>query len=342
LSHAIDGELESWDEVAEKEDWRNLLLGNGLSSHIWPDFKYGSLYERACTSEVLIASDRKLFETNATENFESVLNSLATTIRTLETLKQPGAKRLRNRYLRIQKALGKAVREVHIDLVDLPDTTRESVRDTLQEYRWVFTTSYDLILYWCAGYEETFDGFIDYFYCNGRLEFDPTRTAVGSGHTRLVYLHGALHLLVDEHGVTRKRKRESSTLLDQFGAPIKNDPLARPLLIAEGSANEKSRIIMENDYLSFGLKKLRRSKQALVIFGLSLREEDAHIVEALNYRNKRPIAIGMRPRNKSQNRSRQARIRQLLDTDDLYFFNASTHPLGDAHLVRSRNHSVLE
>jgi hypothetical protein len=334
LGHTPDGTLASWEEVAEEQAWCNLLVGNGLSSHIWPSFKYESLYERACGADLLKPSDRKLFTANATENFESVLTALATTIKTLETLNQPtAAKRLRTRYLRIQKALGAAVREVHIELIDLPDDTRESVRDTLREYRWVFTTSYDLILYWCAGYEETFDGFIDYFYCNGRLEFDPARTAVGAvGDTRLIYLHGALHLIVNEDGITRKQKRTRATLLEQFGASDPNDPLARPLLIAEGSASEKARIILENDYLSFGLKRLRRSKQPLVIFGLSLRNEDAHIVDALNFRAKRPIAIGMRSRSPRETRKRQAKIRELLEADDLYFFDAATHPLGDSAL----------
>jgi hypothetical protein len=335
MGHTPDGKLASWAEVAEEEAWRNLLVGNGLSSHVWPPFRYGSLYAQACGAGLLKPTDRELFTANATENFESVLTALATTIKTLETLSQPReVKRLRARYLRIQRALGAAVREVHIDLVDLPDDTRESIRDTLRDYRWVFTTSYDLILYWSAGYEERFDGFLDYFYCNGRLEFDPMRTAIGSSDdTRIVYLHGALHLVVNEAGVTRKQKRTRATLLEQFGAPDPNDPLARPLLIAEGSATEKAGIILANDYLSFGLNRLRRSKQPLVIFGLSLRDEDAHLVDALNFRSKRPIAIGMRPRSPRENRKRQAKIRELLETDDLYFYNATTHPLGDPDLA---------
>lgn len=274
-----------------------------------------------------------MFDTNLTENFESVLSALAVTIQTLEAVKQPGARALTTRYLRIQKALGSAVREVHITLSELPANTLEAVRNALREYRYVFTTSYDLILYWCAGHEESFDGFADYFFCNDRLEFDPARTSMDGNITRLVYLHGALHLMVNENGVTRKLRRSDETLLDQFGKPDEADPLARPLLIAEGSASEKARIIQENDYLSFGLKRLRRSKYGLVVFGLSLRDEDAHLVEALNYRSKRPIAVGMRPQTKTENRRRKARIRELLDVDELYFFDATTHPLGNPDLA---------
>jgi hypothetical protein len=64
----------------------------------------------------------------------------------------------------------------------------------------------------------------------------------------------------------RKRRSLGATLLEQFGEPDRTDPLTRPLLVVEGSAHEKARIINENDYLSFGLERLRRS-HGLVIFG---------------------------------------------------------------------------
>jgi Domain of unknown function (DUF4917) len=330
VGHVIDGQLASWPEVAALEDWRDLLLGNGLSSHIWPGFAYDSLYEHACKANVLNRSDRKLFETNPTINFESVLAGLATTIQTLETLKESAAGRLRTRYLRVQQALGAAVRDVHIALSDLPVETREIVRDTLRDYRWVFTTSYDLVLYWCAGYGDSFEGFVDYFFCNGRLEFHPENTKIKGELTQLAYLHGALHLLVDEKGVTRKRRSSAASLLAQFGSPDHDDPLARPLLIAEGKASEKVRIIKDNEYLSFALDRLSRGQRGLVVFGLSLRDEDGHLVSALNARPKRPVAVGLRPRTKTENRRRQAHVRKILDADELYFFDATTHPLGEA------------
>lgn len=325
MGHVIDdGQLASWEEVVDAHDWADLLLGNGLSSHIWPNFRYGSLFERACASRVLTATDRRLFDkTGGTVNFETALAALAVTMRTLEALEEPGTERLRARYLRIQKALGAAVRDVH----DLSQLTRETVQETLREHRWVFTTSYDLVLYWCAGYED-FRGFTDYFFCGDRLEFHPENTMVRDGVTRLVYLHGALHLLVNEKGVTRKRRSRDSTLLEQFGTADPDDPLSRPLLVAEGTAGEKARIIQDNEYLSFGLNRLRNTKLGLVIFGLSLRDEDAHLVKALNHRTERPIAVGLRPYSPSRNRRRQANIRKLLDAEQLYFFDATTHPLG--------------
>jgi hypothetical protein len=132
--HPVDGALASWQEVESEQAWRELLLGNGLSSHIWPAFAYGSLYARACTSGLLAGGDRELFTANATENFETVLRALAVSIRTLCTLGEPAVKGLRTRYLRIQRALGAAVRDVHVPLAQLPASTRRAVRSTLREY----------------------------------------------------------------------------------------------------------------------------------------------------------------------------------------------------------------
>lgn len=198
----------------------------------------------------------------------------------------------------------------------------------------MFTTSYDLMLYWCAGYE-TFGGFADLFCCNGRLEFDREKTVVPHGDTGLLYLHGALHLLTSQDGVARKRRSTGACLLEQFGTPDRHNPLARPLLVAEGSAGEKARIIQGSAYLSFALDCLSHHRGALVVFGLGLRDQDAHLARALNARPRRPIAVALRPGEKGRSRSRQARLRQILDTDALYFFDATTHPLGSPGLSLS-------
>jgi hypothetical protein len=327
--HAIDGRLASWHDLAGEQSWGDLLVGNGLSSHIWPGFGYASLYARACGNGTLVGGDRALFQASATENFESVLGLLAVSIRTLEALGDPAAARLRARYLRIQATLGMAVRAVHMPLSALPARMRALLRETLRDYQCVFTTSYDLLLYWCAGYGASFDGFTDFFFCNERLEFDPAKTMVDPSATRLLYLHGALHLLIDADGVLRKRRSHGASLLAQFGQQHPTGPLTRPLLVAEGTAQEKARIIHNNAYLSFALEQLRVSRRALVVFGLSLRDEDAHLVNALNHCPGRAIAVAMRPHPSRQIRRRQARVRQLLDTDRLYFFDASTHPLGN-------------
>jgi hypothetical protein len=90
------------------------------------------------------------------------------------------------------------------------------------------------------------DRFCDCFWANGRNEFDPDDCDFFPNARPVYYMHGALHLIVEGSGVTRKLTKAGQTLLDQFGKPIANDPEARPLLITEASARDKVRAIEGN------------------------------------------------------------------------------------------------
>jgi hypothetical protein len=324
MGHAIDGQLAGWDEVAGVHPWRNLLAGNGLSRQVWPAFAYTSLYERACATGALTKKDRALFEARGTENFELVLSALATSIETLAALGRPTAA-LEKRYASVQGALGSAVRDVHAPMAEVPPARRRALREALLAYRYVFTTSYDLLLYWAAAAVPDFAGFADFFWSGGRTAFDPGRTRAPPGDpTRIVYLHGALHLVVDGDGVTAKRRSGAQTLLEQ----VTDAPPLRPLLITEGSSADKLKVIVNNEYLAFALTRLRRQKPPLVVFGHALGPQDAHLVDALNVQPDRPVAVGLLPGPEAEVRARQGELRGVLAAHDLYFYDATTHPLG--------------
>jgi hypothetical protein len=321
MGHAIDGQLAPWEAVAEAHPWRNLLAGNGLSRQMWPSFAYGSLYERACDAKALTKKDRALFERFGTENFEVVLSALATSIATLDALGR-GTDALQKRYASVQHALGRAVRDVHAPMSEVAEERRAALRCALLEHRYVFTTSYDLLLYWSVAVD--FSGFADFFWGPDGT-FDPARTSVfPADPTRLLYLHGALHLTVDGDGVVAKRRRGGRSLLEQFDDP----PPRRPLLVTEGSSDEKHRIIINNDYLDFALTRLRRQKPPLVVFGHALGPQDQHLVDALNVQPQRPIAVGVLPGSREEVRARQGELRGALSASELYFYDATTHPLG--------------
>jgi hypothetical protein len=333
MAHPMDGSLPSWDDVSEEHSWRALLVGNGLSAHLWRPFDYGSLFRQACEIDALSEDDQALFQALASENFESALAALSTSMRTLDALGYD-TDFLLDRYLSVQEALGEAIRSVHVELSEVDKESLAAIRQELLRHRWVFTTSYDLLLYWAAGHGETFDGFVDYFWSHGRNEFDTgnTRVVGGDDPTRLLFLHGALHLVVDSDGVTRKRTRGLLTLLEQFAMPLRDDRTARPLLITEGDSADKQRAIANNGYLSFALRRLRGCKRPLVVFGHRLSEQDAHLLEALNARPERPVAVGLRDHGRMAVRRRQREVGRALDTEELYFYDSATHPLGIAEL----------
>ena len=321
-----DGTLHDWNEIAGEYEWDTLLLGNGLSINIWEPFKYRELYDHAKAGSVLTANDRKLFA--GTPNFERVLGDLLTAIRVNDRAGlQTGP--LYERYRNIQLALGHAVREVHINRDRVPMDTRRTIRKVIEEFEWVFTTSYDLLAYWAMAVDGVFQPFKDHFRYGSRLEFDPDRAAVYSGEVPIYFLHGALHLIVSGDGVTWKLRRTAmDTLLDQFGQPIPGDAQARPLLVTEGSAVDKLRVIDGNDYLRQALDRLYERDLPVVVFGSGLSQHDAHITDALSEHPARPIAVSMLPEPKGVLLAKQVDIYGRLEADPLIFFNAETHPLG--------------
>jgi hypothetical protein len=322
---SLDGSLKDWPAIANQFAGSALLLGNGLSINLWPAFDYGSLYEHA-QSGGLTSKDVLLFE--GTPNFERVLADLNTAIRINKAVGiDPGA--VLEPYRRIQKALGHAVREVHVSRSSVPDEALLAIRQELVNYEWIFTTSYDLIIYWAMGCGGSWKPFIDGFRFGGHLAFDPERAVVAADQLPVYFLHGALHLVVGGSGVTRKLRTEAvQTILDQFGEPIAGDPLARPLLVTEGSSHDKLRAIEGNAYLAHALEQLRRVELPIVVFGSSLGAHDQHLIDAINERPKRPVAVSMVRRPKRELMSLQADIYGRLQAETLVFFDATTHPLG--------------
>ncbi len=324
------GTLCDWEEIADL-GWRTLLLGNGMSINVSPRFGYESLYKEATDADFedgLGDNERAIFDAFETTNFEVVLAKLRDGIALAEATGK-GTRAYRKRFKEVQAALGRTVRHVHLDWVDLPDETLALIKEALGDYRRIFSTSYDLLAYWAIVHEDEPRYFCDCFWANDRNEFDPEDCEVWPGYVPVYYLHGALHLVVEGSGVTRKLVKENGPLLSQFGQPIEDDPKARPLLISEGSARDKLRAIEGNDYLAKAYDQLKeKDDKPLLVFGHSLREQDQHLIDAINANPIRPVAISMVAGEEQELRDEQSRIWGKLRTKRVYFYNAATHPLG--------------
>jgi Domain of unknown function (DUF4917) len=325
-----DGTLLPWGEVADSHRWETLLIGNGLSRHIWEPFGYPTLFDHASTAD-LTQEDRELFDHSP--NFERALGDLLTAIRVCSVVGVETAP-LYERYRSIQTALGSAVRNVHINRDAVPGGTRQAIKDVMAEFEWVFTTNYDLLIYWAMAYGGDFTPFIDNFRWGNRCEFDPARAPVSVGQVPIYFLHGALHLVVAGDGTVFKLTRQRiSTLLDQFGQPIDGDPNARPLLVTEGSARDKLEVIEGNDYLAHCLEELQDNDLDTVVFGCALGAGDAHIAAALSENPDRAVAVSMLPGGaKGERLAKQMDIYGRVEVVKLIFFDATTHPLGAAGL----------
>ena len=181
---------------------------------------------------------------------------------------------------------------------------------------------------------------MDLFRYAGHCQFDITRAYVPVGRVAVYFLHGGLHRVVGSGGDTWKLTWGLETPLEQFGQPIPGDPNARPLLVTEASARNKSRTIDGNVYLSHALQQLRQRDTALVVFGSSLSPEDGHLVDALNEHRHRPVAVSLYPGPKRDLARKQNDIFQRLDVEPLLFFDSTTHPLGSASLSAAHDAGV--
>jgi hypothetical protein len=328
--------LLEWPDVRDRLAWTGLLVGNGASTAFWDGFAYDSIFERAQSSAVtnqLTDEDKAIFDAFNTTNFEQVLAALKTSRVVLSVLgRDPDF--LRARYDSIQSALFDAIHSVHVPwgATLTFETKLRTIRDELERYRWVYSLNYDLVLYWAVTAKNTGRGFADFFW-HSDLSFDPADVvpvAWASDWTRIVWLHGGIHLRRHINGTVYKERASpeaARNLLEKFKTSYTGS--VTPLLVSEGTAEDKSRAIGRSSYLEFGLRSLESHEGGLVVFGSALRSEDQHLVRAINKQPVIDLAFSLRPSTKDSDiRQRKAELRAQFPSANLYFFDSTSHPLG--------------
>ncbi|HGY9624632.1 DUF4917 family protein [Pseudomonas juntendi] len=325
---ALDAHLPAWQVLNDRHPCSALLLGNGASRALWKPFGYFSLFEEAqrVRHKALGVSDQALFKALGTELFEPVLSTLNTTVRANAALAINSTAPL-NRYYSIKEALIHAIRAVHVPWARVPGDTLATINQALRDYRNVYTSNYDLVLPWAL--QQAPEGFAALFDEQGF--FDVRRTS-GEG-TRVVHLHGGLHLLKLPDGTTRQRSAECTELLDGFAVNI---PGEVPLFVNEGRSDEKLRAIRASDYLSWGLGQLAREREGLCLFGQHLDASDQHLLDAIRQARPRHLSIAIRPLSEaSVINQKQHFVQRFADMPEtaLHFFDASSHPLGSSELA---------
>jgi hypothetical protein len=320
------GTVRSWDRLSNRT-WPTLLIGNGASINISTDFAYSSLLTNAHLDPVLT----QLFADLATADFESVLESLWHADRVLAALNRP-RRQVNSLYAALRTELAQTVRRVHVAWSDIPRSTFTSIAGEITSHDLVFTLNYDLLLYWSIMQSHPRAPVGDFFW-NAATIFDPTDVGLATGRTGILYLHGGLHLWVNDlTGQSGKWSSTGANLLSGFGANLANSPNRRPLFVSEGTSLQKLRAIRKSEYLSFARSALTDDAAATVVFGASFGPQDAHVVRSLRIGGRRNIAISILPGTNAENVSAMAQYRHLLPDQSLFFFDARTHPLGDSAL----------
>lgn len=337
--------LRNWADVARGLDRAAILVGNGASLAVWEGFAYDSLFETARSAAIdhpLTDEDQKLFHALGTSNFEQVLEALQVAQRVSSALGRETSW-LQMRYSAISRSLVEAIRAVHLPRNRIPQATLQRIRRELTRYARVYSTNYDLIIYWAImaeGPRPT--DFKDFFWsqCDDTTEdwvcFDEWNTSVSDDATLVYYLHGGLHLYeLPWAGSAKRVAGEAANLLDIFSviAGMESGETAPiPLFVVEGDWKDKLQVIQSSEYLQFAYARFRADDLPLVVFGHSLSEQDFHIAEALKRHPGRTIAVSLLPREPDVVVTMKHRFKTLMPRADLSFFDASTHPLGDPSL----------
>ncbi|NWE49331.1 DUF4917 family protein [Pseudomonas gingeri] len=324
----FDAELEDWNALRAEIPFKGLLIGNGASLAVWPKFSYDSLFEKAQTTRnrPLGLSELAVFKALDTSNFEQVLSALKSTIKVNAAL-TINSSSPRNRYFAIKEALIHAVRSVHIPWKFVEPGSLARINTELGNYQTLYSTNYDLLNYWAI--MQAPQSFKDLFW-NADATFDLGNTATQG--TRILYLHGGLHLVKNLDGSTRKLLSSESTLLGSFAINTLGDV---PLFVSEGSAEDKLKAIRNSDYLAYCYGQLSEHQGALCVFGHDLGEQDQHIVQALHDARIQTLAISIHPRSKAFIQHQKRRFAKLFVGRDvtLRFFDAKSHPLGSPQLL---------
>jgi len=259
----------------------HLLLGNGFSISCDARFSYKNLYSEA--SENFQDSLIGVFEHLGTNNFEGVLKLLDDCIDVSEIYNfEDCVNSLTTDRNIVRDSLIIALTETHMsDVNELSDARKRSCGEFLRPYYNVFTTNYDLLLYWVEMANVGLQG-NDGFRNDDNLDnanYVVFKERAGSMKS-IFFLHGALHIY-RENGQLRKHTwcRTGTPLIQGIRQGFEERQY--PLFVAEGSSDKKMRQINSDPYLDYCLGKLGRIENNLVIFGLSFGDNDAHLLNAI-------------------------------------------------------------
>lgn len=272
---------------------KHILLGNGFSRAIKNDiFAYGSLFKRADFSQ-LSKFAKGNFEVLNTTNFEYVIRTLQNAeclAKHYETSDAVLCGKLNTDAEKIRKLLIDTIAQHHpSDPTEIGDANYKACRKFLSNFNNIYTVNYDLMLYWALLHQPDVGNETENFTLrpdDGFRNSDPPEEDfvtwdMTASHTQNVfYLHGALHLFMEYSELAKYTwTRTGVRLLEQIDKSLKSGKY--PLFVAEGTAQQKRGQILRSAYLSKGLRSLAAIGGSLFVFGLSLSDNDEHILQAI-------------------------------------------------------------
>jgi hypothetical protein len=294
--------LENYPKIIEylkKQTNRNihLLLGNGFSmAYDSTIFSYNSLnaYVKQKGDEIL----RNLLSVTDNTNFELLMKQLEAFIRFAEVFgcEDELLRKINETKELLKKSLIEAIKDLHPEYVfKIPDQKSKICANFIYEFinngGNIFTTNYDLLLYWVLMRNKSDKISIDGFGRDAEnlgaeyippeeIEYSELRWGKHKEEQNTFYLHGALPLFDTGVEIMKEEYDGFNYLLENIRHRIERKEY--PIFVTGGSARDKLDHIMHNKYLSFCYSKLTEITGSLVTFGFNFGEYDQHIIDAIN------------------------------------------------------------
>lgn len=283
------GKLLTFEEAIEDADAsaddKAVLLGNGFSIDYDPAvFRYDSIAKEAKLPNLSVPKD-DLFAALDSTNFEVVVDKLrdGAALERLYGGDKARAKAMESDAKVIRNGLADVLASRHP--ANSRDLTYEEItyaRTFLHNFGSIFTLNYDLLLYWLINHRDYGPSVVRTDGFEWPTYKDKSRLVWKSAPTRkqrVFFLHGALHLFVEDRRLRKLSFGEHGRLVDSLRERLEGGRY--PLIVTEGKRSEKDAIIDKSAYLRTGLRRFGETDGALFIHGMSLASNDDHVLEPL-------------------------------------------------------------
>lgn len=319
-------DIVQWNDIKEDYHKGSLLLGNGSSIAVDGCFNYPSLFEEAVRLGHLTANEQAVFDKFGVSDFELVLRRLWQAKLVNEALELPRGE-VDEAYEAVRRALISTVRDTHVCYDDARDHL-EPIYKFMQEFDFVISLNYDLIVYWAAQFGNRSLGrwFKDCFQPSTfRDDWEELLTPYGAkGATLYFYPHG--NLVLRRHGFSSERKiqaGEDNNLLEAILEKWESDNLA-PAFVCEGTEQNKRDAISSCNYFERVFYEVLPSlKDTLVVYGWGFGDQDQHIIKQISKSKIKKIAVSIHGNDEVLAGNIERNL-EPLGLDELVFFDSAS------------------
>ncbi|WP_417857281.1 DUF4917 family protein [Xanthomarina gelatinilytica] len=283
----------------------HFLMGNGFSmSFDYDIFSYNALHRfiEGLNDKIL----KQVFEVINSKNFELIMTQLDNFIEMATKLSTDKVfiDKLVEANTKLKSSLIDAVSSLHPEHVyevaqEKSKTCFEFLSTFYNSKGSVFSTNYDLLLYWVLMRNDSKisnDGFGMECLNPSDIKkgedaiFDDLQWGKYKDEQNTFYLHGALQLFDTGVEIEKETYKNRTYLLNNIKKRL--EAKEYPIFVTAGNGDEKLKHIKHNSYLNFCYDSFSSIKGSLVTFGFNFGEYDEHLIEAINKAAKRGAQDG--------------------------------------------------